>query len=105
MSGFVSIQIVDYVGSFAENKDLAKSIREEQIVPILREDKIAVLDFSHVNSTTQSFVHALISELIRVYGIDVLDKIIFKSCNHAVRDIISIVTEYMQQYSVEPNRK
>jgi hypothetical protein len=92
----VLIRMVDSVGSFAENKDIARKIRKDQILPVLENGQIVTLDFSGVNSTTQSFIHALISEVIRVYGIDVLDKILFKSCNSNVKNIVSIVTDYMQ---------
>jgi len=42
-------------------------------------------------------MHALISDLIRKYGIDVLDKIYFKNCNETVTKIINIVVDYMQE--------
>ena len=56
-----------------------------------------VLDFENVEGATQSFIHALISDLIRKYGAEVLDLIEFKHCNSTIRAIITIVTEYMQQ--------
>ena len=89
------------VGSFAENKDVAREIRLRQILPALREKKKVILDFSGVTSTTQSFVHALISELIRDFGPDVLDRITFKACNDTVKSLVLIVIEYMQ-YEEEP---
>jgi hypothetical protein len=99
--------MVNSAGSFAENKDLAQKIRREKILPALQENHEVVLDFSGVNSTTQSFIHALISEVIREYGIDVLDQILFKSCNDNIKNIVSIVTDYMQyagsKVSREPN--
>ena len=51
----------------------------------------------HVSGVTQSFVHALISDLFRKYGSGVLDKISFKACNEKVRKIVSMVTDYMQE--------
>jgi STAS-like domain of unknown function (DUF4325) len=97
----ITIGMIMSVGSFAENKDLAREIRLTQILPALREHKKVILDFSGVTSTTQSFVHALISELIRDFGPDVLDRIIFKSCNDTVKKLVLIVIEYMQ-YEEEP---
>jgi hypothetical protein len=52
--------------------------------------------YAKVDSTTQSFTHALISEAIRKFGADILDKIAFKNCSEEVKKIISIVVEYMQ---------
>ena len=84
------------VGSFAENKDKARDIRIEEITPVLESGDTVVLDFEHIDSITQSFTHALLSELIRNYGIDVLDRISFKNCNSTVSKIVEIVVEYMQ---------
>ena len=92
----VIIDLAQIAGSFAENKDAAQKIRREQIIPALKKKDQVVLDFTHVRSTTQSFIHALISEAIREVGSDVLDKIYFKNCNENVQEIINIVVEYMQ---------
>ncbi|NTW30347.1 MAG: STAS-like domain-containing protein [Candidatus Moranbacteria bacterium] len=91
------IVLKDIVGDFAENKDLAREIRINKIIPALEKKEEVVLDFSGVNSVTQSFVHALISSLMRQYGDDVLEVISFKNCNETVSKIISIVVEYMQE--------
>ena len=85
------------VGSFAENKDLARDIRLNKIIPTLEQKEKVVLDFKGITSTTQSFIHALISDLIRKYGNDVLDDIFFKNCNEQIQKIITIVVEYMQK--------
>ena len=92
----ISIGMAQFVGSFAENKDLAREIRLNEVLPALRQNKKVVLDFTGVTSTTQSFVHALISELIREFGPPVLDRLIFKSCNQTVKKLVSIVIDYMQ---------
>lgn len=93
----ITIQLVDRVGSFAENKDKARDIRKTEIIPALKKSQEVVLDFSGIEATTQSFVHALISDLIRKYGFEVLDQISFKSCNETTQKIIEIVTDYMQE--------
>lgn len=92
-----TIKLFDIVGSFAENKDFARDIRINQIIPALNKQEGVTLDFDKVNAATQSFVHALISDLIRSYGADVLDRISFKNCNEVVKKIITIVIDYMQQ--------
>jgi len=84
------------VGSFAENKDLAREIRVKKIIPALEKKEEVILDFEGVDSTTQSFIHALISDLIRKYGVEVLENVSFKNCNDIVKKIISIVVDYMQ---------
>lgn len=96
MSGELTVKIFNEVGEFAEDKDKAQQIRVNQILTALDNGNAVVLDFENVNSATQSFVHALISDAIRLKGIEVLDEISFKNCNEVVRGIIEIVVDYMQ---------
>lgn len=91
------IVIFDKAGAFAENKDVARDIRLREIIPALEKNEEVVLDFERVDAATQSFIHALISDLFRKYGNDALDRIAFKSCNDTVRKIINIVVDYMQE--------
>ena len=91
------IKILPLTTSFAENKDVARDIRIKQIMPALEKGENVILDFTGVDAATQSFIHALISELVRKYKSEVLDKIYFKNCTETVQKIIAIVTEYMQE--------
>lgn len=91
------IKLFKQTGSFAENKDLARDIRLKKIIPALEKKQEVILDFNNIDSVTQSFIHALISDLIRKYSGEVLDNISFKSCNETVRKIINIVIDYMQE--------
>lgn len=92
----ITIKLAKLTGAFAENKDIAREIRLKKIMPALEHDREITLDFAGIDSVTQSFIHALISDALRVYGSKSLDKISFKSCNETVKKIILIVTEYMQ---------
>lgn len=85
-----------YTGEFAENKDVAKEIRVNLILPILDKKEKVIMDFRNVKSATQSFIHALISDIIRKKGAGTLNNIYFKNCNEVVQKIIEIVTDYMQ---------
>lgn len=91
-----SIQIFDYTGDFAENKDSAKNLRQTFIEPVLKQKGKITLDFKGVTSATQSFIHALISQTIRNFGVDVLNEIEFKNCESKVQTIIEIVVDYVQ---------
>lgn len=93
----ITLKLLPLVGNFAENKDTARELRLEKIIPALEKEQEVTLDFSGVNSATQSFIHALISDLIRKYGSPVLDRVFFKSCNENVKQIINVVVEYMQE--------
>ena len=93
----IIIKLHPIVGNFAENKDSARDIRLKKIIPALKDKQEITLDFEGVDSATQSFIHALISDLIRNYGTEVLDRLYFKNCNITVKKIISIVVDYMQE--------
>ena len=93
----MEIKIFEKTGEFAENKDVARDIRLKEIMPELKKGNDIILNFNGVSSATQSFIHALISEVIRKETIEVLDKIEFKNCNDTLKKIISIVTDYMQK--------
>jgi len=90
------IEINPIAGSFAEDKDKARDVRLNLITPILESGEDLILDFKNVDSVTQSFCHALLSDLIRNYGINVLDRISFKNCTAEVQGVIEIVADYMQ---------
>lgn len=91
-----TINIRQEAGTFAENKDVAGRLREQIVLPVLRRTDELTLDFTGVEGATQSFVHALISEAMREFGPEILDRIIFKGCNRTVQQIVGIVIDYMQ---------
>src|SRR3989338_4638947 len=91
------IKLFTVTGNFAENKDLARKIRINEIVPAVENKEEVTLDFEGVDSATQSFIHALISDMIRNYGIEILDRIFFKNCTDTIKKIVNIVTDYMQE--------
>ncbi|MFA5246629.1 MAG: STAS-like domain-containing protein [Candidatus Micrarchaeia archaeon] len=90
------VRIFDQTGEFAEDKNKAKEMRAKEILPALERNETVILNFEKVNSTTQSFIHALISEAIKQKGIDILDRLLFKNCNQIVQEVVKIVVEYLQ---------
>lgn len=90
-----SINILAEVGEFAEDKDAAARIRKTKLLPALEAGQALELDFRGVTLTTQSFIHALISQALRVHGEEVLSRVSFKGCVPAVKDIISTVVQYV----------
>ncbi len=92
-----NIKLYPIVGDFAENKDLAKKIRLEEILPALSKHQIVILDFKNTTGATQSFIHALISDPIREYRDIAFEKLTFKNVNKDIKEIISIVYRYMQE--------
>lgn len=89
------ITLQELCGNFAENKDIARDIRETKLKPWLNseEDRI-VLDFKNIDSSTQSFIHAMISDIFQQGGEAMLEKFEFTNCNKAIKSLIGTVINY-----------
>jgi len=96
------IKMLDLVGEFAENKDIAKKIRLEHLLPTLEKKQAVTFDFDGVKGATQSFIHALVSDALRKYPNIVYDNIFFKNTNENIQKIITIVYRYMQESLQQP---
>ncbi|WP_141864665.1 DUF4325 domain-containing protein [Arthrobacter sp. SLBN-53] len=91
------IKVVEYAGTFAENKDAAAVIRDTWLLPALKRSADEVeMDFENVEYATQSFIHAMLAKVIRTNG-EWLDLITFSNCSDAVQGIIEIVVDYAQE--------
>jgi len=84
----------EHIGDFAEDKDWAAAFREQSIRPCLKMDATLILDFSGITLATQSFVHALISDILRGEGEEVLERLEFRGCVSGVKGIIETVVQY-----------
>ncbi|HEX8931771.1 MAG TPA: STAS-like domain-containing protein [Patescibacteria group bacterium] len=91
------IKMRKVAGDFAENKDIAKKLRIETIMPALSKGDEVILDFDGVGGATQSFIHALISDPIRKLKGVAFENLVYKNANDDIREIISIVYRYMQE--------
>jgi len=89
-----AIRIAEAAGDFAEDKDLAASVRDEHLRPAVEARRKITLDFTGVTLVTQSFVHALISDVLRKGGEGVLRLVVFKGCNDGVKGIVETVVQY-----------
>lgn len=90
-----TIRIIESCGAFAENKDEARSIREATLRPSLEDATTRiVLDFEDVDSSTQSFLHALLSDLLQTHGAKLLNRIEFKNCSKSIKSLIGAVVNY-----------
>lgn len=87
------IEVSELCGHFAENKDFAREIRKT-VKDWINQDGLIILDFKDVDSSTQSFIHALISEIFRLKGESMLDQFEFKNCNDALKSLITTVINY-----------
>lgn len=80
--------------TLAEDKDAARQIREETILPAIERDERVALDFAGVEIATQSYIHALVSDPIHRYGDRALELIDFQNCTDELRQLILTVVEY-----------
>jgi len=89
------LKIAECCGSFAENKDSAREMRESILRPAIETPRQkVVLDFEGVDSSTQSFIHALLSDLLQSFGEKALDRIQFKNCSKSIKSLITAVVSY-----------
>jgi hypothetical protein len=89
-----TIVVVDAAGSFAQNKDVARQLRVERIVPLSETGDEFAIDFKGVDLSTQSFIHALISEPLGSQGPTLLERMRFLNCSEVVRQLILTVVDY-----------
>jgi len=88
------VDVQNLCGHFAENKDTAREIRESTLKKLIESDEPVILDFNGIDSSTQSFVHALISEIFQRKGEAMLNQFEFRNCNEAVKSLIATVINY-----------
>jgi hypothetical protein len=104
MSNNNKLKILKHTGDFAENKDVAASLREEVIRPAVKGEGVLAIDFEGITLSTQSFIHALLSDVLRSEGPPVLDRIEFKNCVSVIRGLIETVVQYsLESAEPEPN--
>lgn len=88
------IELKAGIVGFAEDKDEARSIRLECLLPALEKGANVVLDFRNIRYATQSFVHALVGEALQKYGEEVLELIEFRNCTPQLQSVIGLVVDY-----------
>ena len=91
------VDMLEVAGEFCENKDKARKVREEVLLPALEQGRVVTFDFAGVTGATQSFIHALVSEALRRYPDVAYDNIFYKNACPEVKEIIAIVYTYMQK--------
>jgi len=84
------------VADFLENVEQAAQVRDSKLVPCISEGRWVVLDFAEVRFATQSFVHALIYEPLRMRG--GLLRLSFLHCKRATEEAVRTVAAYAASY-------
>ena len=90
----IEIVIESEVNGFAENKDEARAIRLSKVLPAVTAGNDVVLDFRAVRYATQSYVHALIGEVLQKLGNMALEHMEFRNCSPQVKSVVELVVDY-----------
>lgn len=90
----VKIDIPAGSSGFQEDKELARHLRQDELLPALSRGENVTLDFAAVGYATQSFIHALVGGALQQYGESVLDRIAFQNCSPQLRNVIELVVNY-----------
>lgn len=94
MNSPIEVRVRAGTKGFAEDKDEARRLRTDTIMPALGLDRMVIIDFRGVTSSTQSFVHALVGEPLQKFGEAALQRLEFRSCAPQVRSLVELVVDY-----------
>lgn len=82
------------IRGFVDDKDEAKRIRVQTILPLAKKKSAIVIDFASVKYSTQSFIHALVGEVLQKYGESALEHMEFRNCAPQVKSLVRLVVDY-----------
>lgn len=94
MNSKVEVVLTATQSGFAEDKDAARQLRVESILPALARGDHVVLNFAGIHFATQSYVHALIGEALKKHGEACLEQFEFKNCSTQLQSLIELVVDY-----------
>jgi hypothetical protein len=77
-----------------DDKDEARKIRKDKILPALESGDPIVIDFTDVQSSTQSFVHALLGEVLHRFRNKALLNLEFRHCSPLMKSLVELVVDY-----------
>lgn len=91
--GELDEQVIVSVKQFEEDVEQAAKIRDEELLPSMKEGTMVVLDFAGVKFATQSFVHALMYKVIRD-GQNIGSTLCIANCSNSTREAVMAVAAY-----------
>lgn len=87
------INISNYFGKYAEEKETAIKFRDNRILPALEQNKNLILDFVKVVSAPHSFLSALLATPIKRLGLDAYKKIKIVNAEPEIRETIDYILD------------
>lgn len=85
------ISVRNYFGKYAEDKDLAKKIRDKYILPALEENKTLTLDFEEIISAPHSLLNAMLATPIERLGLAAYKKIKIINAAPEIRETLDFI--------------
>jgi len=85
------LNIENYFGQYAEDKQAAIKIRHERILPALEQNKVVVVDFDRVQSAPHSFLSALLATPIMRVGIKSFKRIKIINAIPEIRETLDYI--------------
>lgn len=86
-----TINIQNFFGRYAENKEAAISYRDKYLLPAISENKSIILDFFQVESAPHSFLSALLATPVKRLGIIAYKKIKIANADVSIRETIDYI--------------
>ncbi len=87
----ITISIQTYFGKYAEDKDKAKKIRDEKLLPALAENKSLIMDFEDIISAPHSLLNAMLATPIERLGLAAYKKIKIINAAPDIRETLDFI--------------
>lgn len=85
------ISVRNYFGRYAEDKDKAKKIRDEKLLPALNENKTLTIDFEEIVSAPHSLLNAMLATPIERLGLAAYKKIKIINAAPDIRETLDFI--------------
>lgn len=87
------LNVRNYFGTYAENKEAAIKLRDEKILPSLELGKSILIDFANVESAPHSFLSALLATPIEQIGMTAYKRIRITNAVPEIRETIDYILD------------
>lgn len=93
-AGCVSVTIRPTVSHLAEDKDAARRVRDELLMPEVRARRPVCIDLREPKVATHTFIHALLYEVIGEAGREAMRLIHVHARERQIKDVVRLVAQY-----------
>ena len=90
-----------HFGSFLANGSNGDEFRRQHIEPLWNKATEVVIDFSEIESMTDSFANAFIGNIVNAHPQDFREKLRFTNCNSLVKSFIKAALQRSNMSSLK----